>query len=91
MGAGASVIAWDVNFNREVLEGSGRFFSSSLQLASLIEDAELQPQLAARRGAAARSRAATTYRWDEVAEGYEQLCTALTTKRRKRFQLLQQN
>jgi len=84
MGAGANVIAWDVNFNREVLGGTGQFFGTAAQLAPLIEDAEATPDAARERGTSARDRAAGTYRWDEVAKGYEQLCQELSARTRTR-------
>lgn len=84
MGAGANVIAWDVNFNREVLGGTGQFFGTPTELASLVERAEAAPDAARARGAAGRDRAAATYRWDEVAKGYEQLCRELLARTRIR-------
>jgi glycosyltransferase involved in cell wall biosynthesis len=84
MGAGANVISWDVNFNREVLGGTGRFFRSAAELAALVEWTERAPDTARARGAAARDRAAATYRWDEVAKGYEQLCAELLAGTRTR-------
>jgi glycosyltransferase involved in cell wall biosynthesis len=84
MGAGASVLAWDVVFNREVLADSGRFFGSPEQLAVEIEAAEADPAEAVLRGEAARKRAAEHYVWDEVALDYEQLCEDLAARRLKR-------
>jgi glycosyltransferase involved in cell wall biosynthesis len=84
MGAGASVVAWDVNFNREVLGDAGRFFAGPVELAQLIESMEASPEAARARGTSARERAASTYRWDEVAKGYEQLCQELLARTRTR-------
>nr|WP_285695700.1 DUF1972 domain-containing protein [Actinomadura sp. NBRC 104412] len=82
MGAGASVVAYDVNFNREVLgEEAGRFFTDAVSLAHLIEAAEADPQAAAERGSAARKRAAERYVWDDVAAAYERLCEDLVARR----------
>lgn len=84
-GAGAATIAWDVSFNREVLDGAGRYFTTAEQVADEIELAELDPHENSRRGVLARARA-LRYDWDEVARQYEQLClrlasTGVTTRR----------
>jgi glycosyltransferase involved in cell wall biosynthesis len=82
MGAGASVVAYDVNFNREVLgEEAGRFFGDAESLAYQIEVAEADPGAAADRGSAARKRAAERYVWDDVATAYERLCEDLQARR----------
>ncbi|MEU5880185.1 DUF1972 domain-containing protein [Spirillospora sp. NPDC047279] len=82
MGAGASVVAFDVNFNREVLgEEAGRFFPDAASLAAEIEAAEAAPGDAADRGAIARKRAAEHYVWDDVATRYEELCADLAARR----------
>jgi glycosyltransferase involved in cell wall biosynthesis len=85
MGAGASVLAFDVNFNREVLgEEAGRFFGDAAELAAQVEAAEADPGAAADRGTAARKRAAERYVWDDVAAAYERLCEDLVAGRRTR-------
>ncbi|WP_433333631.1 DUF1972 domain-containing protein [Spirillospora sp. CA-294931] len=82
MGAGACVVAYDVNFNREVLgEEAGRFFGDAAALATEIEAAEAAPGAAADRGAAARKRASERYVWDDVAADYERLCEDLAARR----------
>ncbi|MFC4911009.1 DUF1972 domain-containing protein [Actinomadura gamaensis] len=82
MGAGASVLAYDVNFNREVLgEDAGRFFGDPASLAREIELAEADPGLAADRGREARKRASERYVWDDVARHYERLCEDLAARR----------
>ena len=91
MGAGANVIAWDVNFNREVLGDNGVFFSELTQLGTALEKTESNPAAAVERGHRARAHAAANYRWDEVTKGYEQLCEEMragtrTRKLRKRPQ-----
>jgi glycosyltransferase involved in cell wall biosynthesis len=83
MGAGAPVIAWDVEFNREVLGDTGVFFSRAEDLSPLIEAAEADPR-SAERGSAARERVATHYQWDDVAVGYESLCRDLLQERHNR-------
>lgn len=85
MGAGASVVAYDVNFNREVLgEEAGRFFGDAASLAAHVETAEADPGAAADRGEAARKQAAERYVWDDVAAEYERLCEDLFARRRTR-------
>jgi glycosyltransferase involved in cell wall biosynthesis len=81
MGAGASVIAYDVVFNREVLGESGRFFGDVAGLAQEIEIAEADPWAAADRGGAARKHAAQHYVWNDVAQEYERLCADLVAHR----------
>ena len=80
MGAGAPVIAWEVNFNREVLGETGRFFATASDLADLVEEAEKDPAAAHDLGEGGRLRAAQLYRWDNVAIGYEQLCQDLLAR-----------
>ncbi|MDP5185276.1 DUF1972 domain-containing protein [Blastococcus sp. BMG 814] len=76
IGAGTAVLAYDVDFNREVVEDSGRFFASPADVAALVDAAEAAP--AAVRRSAARARVlARGYDWDVVAAGYEQLARRL--------------
>lgn len=74
MSWGAPCVAVDVDFNREVIGPSGRFFAKTdgamaAAVRSLDGDAEA---LAAMR-AAVQERARTAYRWDDVAAGYAAL------------------
>lgn len=75
-GAGAHVIAWDVNFNREVIGSHGAFFSTPEQLAGALEAAEADPAAALADGASLREFI-KTYSWDIVADQYEELLKAL--------------
>jgi glycosyltransferase involved in cell wall biosynthesis len=75
-GAGASTIAFDVNFNREVLDRAGRYFRTADQVTDEVELAESDGFENARRGALARARA-LHYDWDDVARRYESLCQRL--------------
>lgn len=77
MGAGASVGAFDVSFNRGVLGDTGRFFADAAGVAALVEAAEASPAEAKELGLAARDRAAAEYRWDDVAVAYERLAERL--------------
>ncbi|MBE7188689.1 DUF1972 domain-containing protein, partial [Jatrophihabitans endophyticus] len=76
IGAGAATLAYNVNFNREVLQDTGRYFDDAQDVAALIEDAERHPLETAERGADAR-RIAYRYDWDDVAARYEALCERL--------------
>ncbi|WP_456600576.1 DUF1972 domain-containing protein [Blastococcus sp. SYSU DS0616] len=76
IGAGTAVLAYDVDFNREVIEDSGRFFGSPADVASLVDAAEADPGAVRRAGVRARELA-RGYDWDSVAAGYEQLARRL--------------
>ena len=78
IGAGTGTIALDVVFNREVLGDDGLFFSSPDDLLEKLEKAETDPGEMLRRGSALRDRAGSLYRWDDVAEKYEELLGRLT-------------
>jgi glycosyltransferase involved in cell wall biosynthesis len=80
IGAGAAVLAYDVDFNREVIADSGRFFAGPADVAALVESAEDDPATIEKAGRRARERAAD-YDWDEVATGYEQLVHRLAERR----------
>jgi glycosyltransferase involved in cell wall biosynthesis len=82
MGAGAPVLAYDVVFNREVLEECGLFWSDADDLAELLVKAEAIPDEARERGAFGRDRASQVYTWDDVAQRYEALCLDLAQLRR---------
>ncbi|WP_114559661.1 DUF1972 domain-containing protein [Desertihabitans aurantiacus] len=76
VGAGTAVIAWDVDFNREVLGEHGRFFRDSAALAAELAAAEADPAEVGRRAAAAQQDV-RRYNWDDVAAAYETLCRDL--------------
>lgn len=76
LGAGAAVIAYDVDFNREVAEDAGRYFADAADVAARIEEAEAAPDDVAAAAARAREVAAR-YDWDDVAAGYEELAVRL--------------
>jgi glycosyltransferase involved in cell wall biosynthesis len=86
MGAGAPVLAIDVPFTREVLESTGRFFVDAADVAREVEAAEADPEATVERGAQGRVRAAAHYDWEQVTDGYEELCRRLVdgTRRRRR-------
>ena len=77
MGAGTSVIAYDVVFNREVLGVAGIFFRTPEELCVQVSKAELTAEEMQLKGWSNRERARATYRWDDVADGYEDLLRRL--------------
>ncbi len=86
IGAGAPTIAFDVNFNREVLGEAGRYFSTTQDVARLVEDAETDPAATHGRGEQLLLRA-QDYDWDDVAARYEDLCARLAAGESQRGQL----
>jgi glycosyltransferase involved in cell wall biosynthesis len=79
LGAGAAVLAFDVDFNREVVSDAGRYFVSPADLAALLDAAEADPPAVRARGARARELA-KNYDWDDVAAGYEALTLRLANR-----------
>ncbi|MEV7631660.1 DUF1972 domain-containing protein [Microbacterium sp. NPDC089318] len=77
MGAGTAVIAYDVPFNREVLDEQGWFFRSPEDCRSALEDAEASPQRTDRLSESVRVRAQQAFRWDDVTDDYERLASRL--------------
>lgn len=84
MGAGTPTIAHDNVFNREVLDGTGLHFDDATSYAGAIMQLERQPGLARAYGGAARLRASSCYRWDEVADEYAALCMDLVAGRSRK-------
>jgi glycosyltransferase involved in cell wall biosynthesis len=79
IGAGAATIAYDVSFNREVLETSGRYFRGPDDVCAALLQAEGDPAQVRRDGRRARLLA-DRYDWDHVARGYEALCEQLASR-----------
>lgn len=79
MGAGTAVTAFDVNFNREVLDDRGWFFTSADDVARQYSELEGDPAYARSLGDALRDRASREFRWSDVALGYEQLAHRLSS------------
>ena len=73
MGAGTAVIAFDVPFNREVLDENGWFFSTPADVTTAFEKAEEDAAAARESGHRAQQRARVAFRWDDVADAYEDL------------------
>ena len=75
MGAGAPVTAYDVNFNRETTGGQALFFLTPEDIPELLaaDEAPERPK----RGELGREHVITSYRWDDVARTYLDLCREL--------------
>ncbi len=84
MGAGTAVAAFDVVFNREVLGEGAQLFGTSSELSAFVERAEADPASCASLGSAHRTRVQTSYRWDDVAAGYEELAQRLVSGHSRR-------
>ena len=85
MGAGAPVLAFDCEFNREVTADRALFWSNAEQLAEDfddIADGERDSELSemSREG---RTRIQEHYQWDSVADQYEALLTNLQGTRNR--------
>jgi glycosyltransferase involved in cell wall biosynthesis len=83
MGAGAPVIAYDVVFNREVAADAATYFTTDRELASRIEAVETDPRETSTRATLGRDRVERLYRWDDVADLYEELSFDLAAMRRR--------
>ncbi|MGC5172269.1 DUF1972 domain-containing protein [Micromonospora sp. DT81.3] len=77
MGAGTAVIGYDVPFNREVLADNAWFFQTARDLAMHFASVEADAELAVQLGFEARERAREEFRWDDVADAYEDLALRL--------------
>jgi len=84
MGAGAAVLAFDVEFNREVTADQAFFWSSARELTLVLDSiaaGDCDEQLSRMRGRS-RSRVAEAYQWDAVTDEYEQLAKRLAASKR---------
>jgi len=82
MGAGAAILAFDVEFNCEVTAGAALLWSDPAQLSAhydRIADGTFDQPLERLR-AASRHRIATTYQWDAVTDDYERLIQSLAAR-----------
>lgn len=80
MGAGTAVIAYDVGFNRETLGGQGWFFSDTTDVTAQFDALASDPSPATALGEAMRLRAAEEFRWDAVADEYEDLARRIAAR-----------
>ena len=79
IGSGTATTAFDVSFNRDVLQESGLYFKSSADVARAVEETESERAATSNRAALAAQRA-TDYDWDDVAASYERLCVRLAAR-----------
>jgi glycosyltransferase involved in cell wall biosynthesis len=79
LGGGAAVLAFDVDFNREVTAEAGRYWRGADDVAALVDAAEADPDATAKDGVRARELAGG-YDWDDVAAGYERLARRLAAR-----------
>ncbi|WP_399548559.1 glycosyltransferase [uncultured Microbacterium sp.] len=79
MGAGTATIAYDVGFNREVLDGHGWFFSDAAEIERHFSSLERNAGDVDRLAHLVRDRAAGAFDWRDVAEGYESLAVGLVS------------
>ncbi len=75
-GAGAYTIAFDVDFNREVLGDTAAYFSTAGDVAREVVAAEADPASVMDRGVQLQA-AIERYNWEDVADRYESLCGQL--------------
>ncbi|MCW4385441.1 DUF1972 domain-containing protein [Salinibacterium sp. SYSU T00001] len=73
MGGGTSVLAYDIEFNREVLGDEAGFFNSALALSHQFDAVESEPERHLALGRRLQRRAQNLYDWDAVSRGYEDL------------------
>lgn len=73
MGAGTATIAYDVGFNRETLDEKGWFFADAAQVQAHFDALAADPTQTDAFGTQSRERAASEFRWDKVADEYEDL------------------
>lgn len=84
MGAGAAVLAYDVEFNREVTDGQALFWTDADDLSEVftsLADGRREDELAGLR-ASGRQRIGEHYRWEAVVDQYEDLLHRLLAHRR---------
>ncbi|MFM9919166.1 DUF1972 domain-containing protein [Lacisediminihabitans sp. H27-G8] len=78
MGGATPVLAYDVEFNRDVLGEDGLFFRSAAALREQIDHAEHHAPQLEKIGQRLQRRAEQKYDWDDVASEYEALARRLT-------------
>lgn len=78
MGAGTAVIAYDVGFNREVLDGEGWFFADAAAVAGSLDAAEADPRGVRASADAVQRRAHDHFTWNAVADAYDDLAVRLS-------------
>ena len=86
MGAGAPVLAYDVEFNREVTDGQAFFWKDAPQLTQLFNEIAqgTHEQRLHDLKDASRQRIQSAYQWDDVTDRYEALIHQLAESKAKR-------
>jgi glycosyltransferase involved in cell wall biosynthesis len=82
MGAGAAILAYDVEFNREVTAGQALLWADPAELTAhhdRIAEGILDEDLERLR-AASRTRVAAAYQWESVTDDYEALIRSLVAR-----------
>jgi glycosyltransferase involved in cell wall biosynthesis len=77
IGAGTPVIAYDVNFNREIIGDHGLYFSSAEDVTASVENAERDPARALEAALELADQARREFDWDDVADEYGLLAARL--------------
>ena len=83
MGAGAPVLAFDCEFNREVTAGQAFFWSVAESLATVLDEIAVgeEDEQLAEFSQAGRQRIAEQYQWDSVTDEYEAMLSRLADLR----------
>ncbi len=86
MGAGAPVLAYDVEFNREVTDDGALFWSDADALTALLDSVASGAESERLREFSdrGRDRISEVYQWDSVTDKYEELIQRLVTGRTRR-------
>ncbi|MEY9954269.1 DUF1972 domain-containing protein [Leifsonia sp. EB34] len=77
MGAATAVVAYDVDFNREVAGPDARYFADADGARASVEAAEEKPETTKSAGSRLQDRALQRYDWSLVARGYTDLAVHL--------------
>ena len=84
MGAGAPVLAYDVEFNREVTDGQAFFWATAPELTAIFNQSASDglDERFAEFTANGLARIAAVYQWDSVTDAYEALIQGLAARSR---------
>ncbi|MCX8082200.1 MAG: DUF1972 domain-containing protein [bacterium] len=83
MGSSNCIIAFDVPFNREVLGDAGLYFKDADELKKCIVFLLEHKEVVNNFRQKARERAKKFYRWEDVIDRYEKVCTELKYGKKK--------
>lgn len=84
MGAGAPVLAYDVEFSHEVTAGRALFWPDVVSLTALLNGILDEAYDLASLSSAGRQRILEAYQWETVTDDYEALIQRLAARRRRR-------